>query len=78
MTELSRTPLHVVAVHDDRHNYYLTTRRRAENLDRNRGEAERHWGVAHYRKFRLYLRACVDVSLRDIMQAYRLVLEVPR
>lgn len=53
-------PLQVECVHNDRLNYELTTRHRAENLDRNREEIEQRWGRAHFRRFQLYLWGCVD------------------
>src|SRR5690606_25457955 len=74
---LSRTPLELEAVYNDRHNYALTTRGWAENLDRHREEIESRWGRAQYRKFQLYLWGCVDGFTRDIIQAYRLVLHRP-
>jgi len=44
---------------------------------RNREEVERRWGQPLYRKFQLYLWGCVDAFDRDLIQAYRLVLEKP-
>jgi cyclopropane-fatty-acyl-phospholipid synthase len=74
---LSRSPLEVAHVINDRHNYLLTTRAWAEALDRNREAVEARWGKAQYRRFRIYLWGCVDGFRRDTIQAYRLVLRRP-
>jgi cyclopropane-fatty-acyl-phospholipid synthase len=77
LAEVARTPLRLLAVYDDRHNYYLTTRAWAENLDRERAEIEQRWGGELYRKFRLYLWACAQAFNSDVTQAYRWVLQKP-
>jgi len=74
---LARTPFELETVLNDRHNYGLTTRAWARNLDAHREEIEARWGKAHYRKFQLYLWGCVDGFARDMIQAYRLVLRKP-
>ena len=74
---LSRTPLQVEQVINDRHNYLLTTHAWAEALDRHREEVERRWGMRQYRRFQVYLWGCVDGFRRDTIQAYRLVLRRP-
>ena len=71
---VTRSPLQLLSVTDDRENYRLTTRCWAERLDGNRDEVERRWGRAQYRRFQLYLWGCVDGFRRDELQAYRLVL----
>ncbi|MBL8975060.1 MAG: class I SAM-dependent methyltransferase [Myxococcales bacterium] len=74
LAEVARTRFEVEALHNDRHNYALTARRWAENLDRHADEITRRWGLAWYRRFRLWLWGCVDVFSRDHYGAYRLVL----
>jgi cyclopropane-fatty-acyl-phospholipid synthase len=74
---LSRTPLELEAVLNDRVNYGITTRYWAQNLDANRETIESRFGSRHYRLFRLYLWGCVDGFRRDLIQAYRLVLRNP-
>jgi cyclopropane-fatty-acyl-phospholipid synthase len=74
---VSDTPFAVVNVVNDRHNYLLTARHWAQNLDSNREAIVAVWGEPLYRTFRLYLWGCVDGFTRDIIQAYRLVLELP-
>ena len=75
---LSRSPLELEVVLNDRVNYGITTRRWAENLDAARATIEARWGSRQYRLFRLYLWGCVDGFARDVIQAYRLVLRNPR
>ena len=77
LTELAKTPLRLLGVWDDRHSYALTTKGWAERLDRHREEIEKRWGAPLFRKFQLYLWGCVDAFDRDLIQAYRLVLERP-
>jgi cyclopropane-fatty-acyl-phospholipid synthase len=74
---LSRSPLELEVVVNDRVNYGITTRRWAENLDAARTTVEKRWGSRQYRLFRLYLWGCVDGFARDVIQAYRLVLRNP-
>jgi cyclopropane fatty-acyl-phospholipid synthase-like methyltransferase len=71
---VTRSPLQLLTVIDDRDNYRLTTKAWAEGLDKNRDELERRWGRAQYRRFQIYLWGCVDGFRRDELQAYRLVL----
>ena len=74
MAALSRSPLELEVVINDRVNYGITTRRWAENLDAARSSIEERWGSRQYRLFRIYLWGCVDGFSRDVIQAYRLVL----
>lgn len=73
---VARSRFSVLAVHNDTHNYELTTRHWAERLDAHREEIERRWGTAQYRRFQVYLWGCVDGFRRDVVQAYRWVLEL--
>jgi cyclopropane-fatty-acyl-phospholipid synthase len=77
LTAVARSPFEVLAVHNDRRNYMLTTRHWALNLDRHADEIVERWGSALYRTFRLYLWGCVDGFSRDTIQAYRVVLRLP-
>lgn len=76
LTEVARSPFSVMCVLNDTHNYELTARRWAENLDRHRAEVERRWGPGQYRRFQVYLWGCVDGFHRDSVQAYRWVLQL--
>jgi cyclopropane-fatty-acyl-phospholipid synthase len=66
----------VLAVHNDTHNYELTTRHWAERLDAHRELIEHRFGLQQYRRFQVYLWGCVDGFRRDVVQAYRWVLEL--
>jgi cyclopropane-fatty-acyl-phospholipid synthase len=74
LTAVAETKFELVGVWNDRHNYELTTRQWARNLDANAEEIERRWGRALYRTFRLYLWGCADGFSRDMITAYRWVL----
>lgn len=74
LAEVDKTSFEVEAYHNDRHNYALTARHWAENLDRHADTIVRRWGLAWYRRFRLWLWGCVDVFSRDHYGAYRLIL----
>jgi cyclopropane-fatty-acyl-phospholipid synthase len=77
LTELSKTPFRLRGIWDDRHSYYLTARHWAQNLERNRDEIVRNSDESMFRKFQVYLWGTVDVFRRDVIQAYRWVLELP-
>jgi len=77
LAAVAETEFEVLAVHNDRHNYELTCRRWAANVERHRDEIIRRWGKALYRRFQLYLWGCVDVFARRVFGAYRVVLELP-
>lgn len=66
-----------VEMRNDRHNYALTTRRWAENLDRNRSTVVERWGERTYRLFRLYLWGSASALAKGTLEAYRMVLELP-
>ena len=78
LAAVAKTHLDVSAVFDDRHNYYLTCKAWAENLEAAREEITRRWGEALYRRFRLYLWGSAYAFLNRGMEAYRVVLERPR
>ncbi len=71
------SPFEVLQVHNDRENYRLTTLQWARNLDANRALIEERFGPETWRTFRLYLWGCVDGFERDMVQAYRWVLQLP-
>lgn len=77
LAELAKTPMEVLSVHNDRHNYFLTCKAWAENLDRARDEVVRRWGETLYRRFRLYLWGSAYAFKSGGMDAYRVVLERP-
>lgn len=77
LAALARTPMEVLAVHNDRHSYYLTCKAWAENLEAARDEIIRRWGEALYRRFRLYLWGSAHAFNHRGMEAYRVLLERP-
>lgn len=77
LSEAAKTPLEVLAVHNDRHSYYLTCKAWAENLDAAREEIISRWGEMLYRRFRLYLWGSAYAFLSRGMEAYRVVLQRP-
>lgn len=76
LAQVARSPFSVMGVYNDTHNYELTTRHWAQNLDAHREQIERRFGKAQYRRFQVYLWGCVDGFRRDVVQAYRWVLEL--
>lgn len=77
LADLAKTPMEVLSVHNDRHNYFLTCKAWAENLDRLRDETVHRWGEMLYRRFRLYLWGSAYAFKSGGMDAYRVVLERP-
>lgn len=77
MKHLADTPFQLRGVWDDRHSYYLTAKHWAQNMEKNRDLIVRNSDEATYRKFLMYIWGTADVFRRDIMQAYRWVLELP-
>ncbi|MBS1196807.1 MAG: Cyclopropane-fatty-acyl-phospholipid synthase [Proteobacteria bacterium] len=73
----AKTQMDVLEVYNDRHNYYLTCKAWAENLEAARDEIIRRWGDALYRRFRLYLWGSASAFLNRGMEAYRVILEKP-
>jgi cyclopropane-fatty-acyl-phospholipid synthase len=77
LAEAAKTKLEVLAVRDDRPNYYLTCKAWAENLEACREEIVGRWGEMLYRRFRLYLWGSAHAFLSHGMDAYRVVLQQP-
>jgi cyclopropane-fatty-acyl-phospholipid synthase len=77
MKHLANTPFRLLGVWDDRHSYMLTSWHWSRNLEKNKDAIIAACGQETYRKFHVYLNGTTDVFRRDIMQAYRWVLELP-
>ena len=77
LREVARSPLEVVSLVDDRHNYYLTCREWARRLDAAREEITRRFGEDLYRRFRLFLWGSAAGFDTGLVQAYRWVLRLP-
>lgn len=78
LAEVAKTPFLLRGVWDDTHNYYLTCREWARRLDQNRETIEKKWGKALHRTFQLYLWGSAEGFLSGSIQAYRLVLQLPK
>ena len=77
LTELARTPFCLRGVYDDQHSYFLTFRHWAQNFEANRERIIEKYGPFQYRRFHLYLWGSAHSFLADILQCYRVVLELP-
>jgi cyclopropane-fatty-acyl-phospholipid synthase len=75
MRALEDSDLEVMLVQDDAHNYSLSCRKWAENLERNRHAIIQRWGELLYRRFRLYLWGCAHCFDHGRLGAHRMVLE---
>ncbi|MGO9919043.1 MAG: class I SAM-dependent methyltransferase [Isosphaeraceae bacterium] len=75
---LTSTHFELIAVHNDRHSYYLTCRAWAENFERVRDQIVTRWGEPLYRRFQLFLWGSAHAFLSRGLNAYRVVLESPR
>jgi cyclopropane-fatty-acyl-phospholipid synthase len=76
---ITRSPFEMLAVHNDRRNYYLTARYWFENLERERDAVRARFGEAMYRLYRLYLGGTVNMldHPTHFTTAYRIFLERP-
>ncbi len=77
LKEVAKSPFQLIGVWNDRHNYYLTAKMWAENLDRNRAVIEQKWGIHLYRIFQLYLWGSAEGFQSGMIDAYRLLLRLP-
>lgn len=77
LAEVAKTPFQLRGVWDDRHNYYLTTKRWAEKLHANRQIIEQRWGQQLFRIFQLYLWGSAAGFRSGVLDAYRVVLKLP-
>ncbi len=77
LPEVARTPFEVVAIRNDRHNYFLTCKKWAENLEAKRAEVAARWGTHLYRRFVLYLWAAANSFETGTLQAHRMILQLP-
>lgn len=77
LTEVARTPFEVVLVKNDRHNYFLTCKKWAENLEARRDEVVARWGAQLYRRFVLYLWAAANSFETGTLSAHRMILQLP-
>ncbi len=77
VSKVSKTPLRITELFDDRHSYFLTFQQWARNLDANRATVIEKYGDFNYRRFRLYLWGAAYEFLSRSLDCYRLILESP-
>lgn len=77
MAALETTPLELIEAVNDRHNYFLTCKKWAENLEAIRDEVVSRWGLHLYQRFRLYLWAAANSFDSGTLCAHHMVLEKP-
>src|ERR1044072_7457122 len=77
LCEVASTPFEVVSIRNDRHNYFLSCKKWAENLEAKRQEVEARWGQPLYRRFVLYLWAAANSFETGKLEAHRMILQLP-
>ena len=76
LAEVQNSNLEIIELISDRHNYYLTAKAWAENLELKKQEIIAKWGQTLYRKFHLYLWGVAHCFFHNSLQAYHSVLEL--
>lgn len=72
----NRTRFEPIALHNDRHSYFLTLQSWARNLEAARDELVPKYGERTYRLFQLYLWGCAHQFQRDgELESYRVVFQ---
>jgi cyclopropane-fatty-acyl-phospholipid synthase len=74
---MSRTPLRVQEMFDDRFSYFLTFQQWARNFDQNRDTVVEQFGEFNYRRFRLYLWGAAYEFLSRSLDCYRMIIAYP-
>jgi cyclopropane-fatty-acyl-phospholipid synthase len=74
----NRTGLEPVALHNDRHSYYLTLQAWARNLEAARRELVARYGERVFRLFQIYLWAGAHLHRDGGLEAYRAVFQKAR
>ena len=77
LTEVARTPFEVVVIKNDRHNYFLSCKKWAENLEAHRDEVVARWGAHLYRRFVLYLWSAANSFETGTLSAHHMILQLP-
>lgn len=77
LREVAATPFEVVSIRNDRHNYFLSCKKWAENLEAKRQEVVARWGTFLYRRFVLYLWAAANSFETGTLSAHRMILQLP-
>ena len=77
LAEVARTPFEVVVIKNDRHNYFLSCKKWAENLEARRDEVIVRWGRHLYRRFVLYLWSAANSFATGTLSAHHMILQLP-
>jgi cyclopropane-fatty-acyl-phospholipid synthase len=77
LAEVARTPFEVVVIKNDRHNYFLSCKKWAENLEAKRDEVIARWGRHLYRRFVLYLWSAANSFETGTLSAHHMILQLP-
>lgn len=77
LTEVARTPFEVVVIKNDRHNYFLSCKKWAENLEAHKDEVIARWGRHLYRRFVLYLWSAANSFENGTLSAHHMILQLP-
>ncbi len=77
LAEVARTPFEVVVIKNDRHNYFLSCKKWAENLEARRDEVIARWGRHLYRRFVLYLWSAANSFETGTLSAHHMILQLP-
>jgi len=78
LDKMSRTPLRVQEMFDDRYSYFLTFRQWATNFDQHRELVIEKFGDFNYRRFRLYLWGAAYEFLSGSLDCYRMIIAYPK
>ena len=72
----NQVPFEIIAVHNDRHSYFLTAKAWAQRLDASHKELARKFGQKPVKAFQLYLWSVANCLYRDAdLESYRVVLK---
>jgi len=76
---VTRSPFELVVIHNDRRNYYLTSKAWFERYEQNANAIRAAHGERTYRMFRMYLAGVPEMldNPTHLTTAYRAVLELP-
>lgn len=77
LAEVAHTPFEVVVIKNDRHNYFLSCKKWAENLEAKRDEVIARWGKHLYRRFVLYLWSAANSFENGSLSAHHMILQLP-
>ena len=77
LAEVARNSFEVVVIKNDRHNYFLTCKKWAENLEAHRDEVIARWGRHLYRRFVLYLWSAANSFENGTLSAHHMILQRP-